>query len=478
MFRMQKTGRIAPCHARDVRASKIGLGFEKLDRDVFDPANAYDSVAALGVKWVRIQSGWARTEKKKGVFDFAWLDAIVDNLIARGLRPWMCLCYGNGLYDEAAAKVFGAVGCPPIKTEEQKAAWHRYVATVAARYAGRVTHFEVWNEPDGDWCWKHGANGREYGEFALATAAAVREGNPQAHTIMGSMCRQNMAWLSDVARTGALADAWGFTYHEYTTDETSNPERVRILRAYLEKFNPRIRIIQGESGSQSRPDGAGALRGMAWTEEKQAKQLLRHTVSDLLCEVEFMSYFSCVDMIEALNGTVGDKASYLDYGYFGVLGATFDADGRGTGTYTPKPSYHALRNLAAVFRENPAVANLPVRCAGEVSALMGNASESNFRQLTMGGFARPDGSAAFVYWKPSPLLTATVSETATFECAGLCGEPRLADPMTGLVYAIPDALREARTADCLVLRHLPLRDYPLFVFFGDFCGVVPVLADA
>ena len=39
MFRMQKTGRIAPCHARDVRASKIGLGFEKLDRDVFDPAS-------------------------------------------------------------------------------------------------------------------------------------------------------------------------------------------------------------------------------------------------------------------------------------------------------------------------------------------------------------------------------------------------------------------------------------------------------
>ena len=61
---------------------------------------------------------------------------VVD--IARGLRPWMCLCYGNGLYDEAAAKVFGAVGCPPIKTEEQKAAWHRYVATAVARAVYRA----------------------------------------------------------------------------------------------------------------------------------------------------------------------------------------------------------------------------------------------------------------------------------------------------------------------------------------------------
>ena len=29
--------------------------------------------------------------------------------------------------------------------------------------------------------------------------------------------------------------------------------------------------------------------------------------------VEINSYFSCLDMIEALNGKVGEKASYLDY---------------------------------------------------------------------------------------------------------------------------------------------------------------------
>ena len=66
----------------------------------------------------------------------------------------------------------------------------------------------------------------------------------------------------------------------------------------------------------------------SWTEEKQAKQLARHTIADLLCNVHFTSYFSCMDMIEALNGTVGDVASYLDYGYFGVLGAEFDQNGK------------------------------------------------------------------------------------------------------------------------------------------------------
>ena len=122
---LKKTGSVAPIHSSQIEHSRIGLGFEKLDRNVFDPEKAYDKVAELGVKWIRIQSGWARTETVPGRFDFAWVDSIVDNLLRRGLQPWVCLCYGNGLYDAEAAKVFGAVGCPPVKTEEQKKAWAR-----------------------------------------------------------------------------------------------------------------------------------------------------------------------------------------------------------------------------------------------------------------------------------------------------------------------------------------------------------------
>ena len=98
MERLQPIGRIAPLHASRIKRSRMGIGLEKLDRNVFDPFKAYDKLAATGVKWVRIQSGWARTEKEKGVYDFSWLDSIVDELCARGLTPWVCLCYGNGLY--------------------------------------------------------------------------------------------------------------------------------------------------------------------------------------------------------------------------------------------------------------------------------------------------------------------------------------------------------------------------------------------
>ena len=114
-------------------------------------------------------------------------------------------------------------------------------------------------------------------------------------------------------------------------------------------YNPNTELIQGESGTQSKSGGHGALCDGAWTEEKQAKQLVRHTLADLMTDVHFTSYFSCMDMIEALNGNVDDKSSYLDYGYFGILGADFEEDGKSIGEYYKKPSYYVLQNICLIF---------------------------------------------------------------------------------------------------------------------------------
>ena len=65
-------------------------------------------------------------------------------------------------------------------------------------------------------------------------------------------------------------------------------------------------------------------------------------------------------MIEALNGVVTDRKSYLDYGYFGVLSADFDENGMSTGSYSPKPSYTALGNLLSVFSGDFSPAELPL----------------------------------------------------------------------------------------------------------------------
>ncbi|MBQ3590517.1 MAG: beta-galactosidase, partial [Clostridia bacterium] len=105
---MRKLQYIGKLKKTDIAAERLGIGFEKLDRAVFEPERAYEKLGEIGIKWVRLQSGWARTEKEPGVYDFTWLDDIVDNLIRRGMQPWICLCYGNALYDDFAKTVFGA----------------------------------------------------------------------------------------------------------------------------------------------------------------------------------------------------------------------------------------------------------------------------------------------------------------------------------------------------------------------------------
>ena len=47
MERLIKIGNVEPKLSKDIKKSRIGLGFEKLDRDVFDPEKAYPFVAQI-----------------------------------------------------------------------------------------------------------------------------------------------------------------------------------------------------------------------------------------------------------------------------------------------------------------------------------------------------------------------------------------------------------------------------------------------
>ena len=310
MERLIEIGSIQGKNSRQIKASKMGLGFEKLDRDAFDPSQCYEKISQLGCKWARIQSGWAKTEKTKGVYDFTWLDQIVDQLIAHGLKPWICLCYGNGLYSELAAETFGAVGVPPIHSEEAIKAWENYVRATVEHYKGRVDTFEIWNEPDGLWCWKTGVNATELGAFTKNTGRYIKEVNRDAYVIGGVVCSKDLAYLNEAMDAGLCEHIDAISFHEYTHDESGVKQTVEAYKSLAKLHGYDLDIVQGESGSQSRSGGCGAINTGAWTQRKQAKQLLRHAIADLMADVKFTSYFSCMDMFEALNGKVGD-AKYV-----------------------------------------------------------------------------------------------------------------------------------------------------------------------
>lgn len=464
MIRLMEKGKIVPKSAKEIRHSKIGLGFEKLDRDVFDPEKAYDYVERLGVKWVRLQSGWQRTERTPGVYDFGWLDKIVDRFVEMRVEPWLCLCYGNELYSEDAKKYYGAVGCPPIYSEAEKKAWQNYVTATVTHFKGRIHYYEVWNEPDGRWCWKQGPNPVELAAFTKATSLACKAADPDCEVLGPALAYGLDEFSENLKKTDILDYLDGLTYHAYRIPEEDWNEKYRFYRDWIDASGKNIKLIQGESGTQSRYSMAGALKKVGWTPEKQAKFLLRHLLCDIKNGCFFTSYFSCMDMVEALNGTNGDLNSYLDYGYFGVLGADFDEQGRSVGTYTPKPSYYALQNLCAVLRDDYKQIPLPVRGTVRESAFLRD-KDHDFDRTSHVAFEKPNGGKAVIYWEPCNIMTQTFESTVSLllDDGVKNADISLVDLMDGKIYDLhPDMMEDG------ALVNIPVKDSPLMLTFGDF----------
>lgn len=473
MHGIKKIGHVVPKKSSEIAESRFGIGLEKLDRNLYNPEPAYDPLAEIGVKYVRIQSGWARTEKEEGSYDFTWLDSIVDNLVSRGMIPWICLCYGNPIYTESAKGVRGAIGCPPIFSEREEQAWDKYVEACVGRYRGKVNMYEVWNEPDGQHCWRHGVNAGEYGRFVRRTSAAIRRADPDAKVLAGSFfSAKSVEFLYTFLKELEPGDIDYITYHQYQFRvDTGIEAYARAIKSVLSGFDPGIGIIQGETGAQSRFSRQGALNSAEWTERKQAKFLLRKMMIDLKTDVLFTSYFTSVDVFENIideSGTISEDY----YGFFGVLGEKFDKDGRPIGEYYKKDSYTAYQSLCATLSGKVSREELPLVFEPGYSSAIGRNDDNPYEissDIIRQGF-RNEGGAAFVYWSAKDIMTQDYESTVSINAYGLPSDVKLVDLYTGEVFVF-DSEHMSYSDGVLSLRHIPIRDYPLMLTFGDFCDI-------
>ncbi len=456
------------------KAKRIGIGLEKLDRSLYDPKKCYAHIGALGAGRVRIQSGWMKTEKQKGVYDFAWLDDIVDNIIEQGASPWMCLCYGNPIYSDEAKKINGAIGVPPVFTQEEKDGWKNYVTAVAEHFKGRVNEYEVWNEPD-DGCWRPVPDPVQYGEFVTATASAVKSVCDTNRVFAGSLVRGKLDYLSQMLATGCYKYIDAITYHNYKARHIEDDivELVADMKALVDTYDSKITIIQGEHGAPSRSDGRGGLSNFSWTEEKQAKFLARKILIDIISGVEFASYFTLADMFENLEGDFVE-INEKNYGFFGLLKESFTADGKPSGNYTRKPSFETVRAMCSIFGDDAEMNHAPIRFlyparASDICQDVDNAyyTSNDFRTVCQ-SFKKPNGSVGFAYWRATDVINMTYSSIVSIEAYRVSQKVSLVSCLNGEIYEIPKEKIEIREDGRILLKELPIYDYPLILCFGDF----------
>ena len=435
-------GKVTPRASLAVNASPLGIGFETLDRRIFDPTRTYDHLAKLGVKWARCQTGWARTETTKGVYDFKWLDDVVDSLIKIGIKPWFNLGYGNRLYTPGADEY--AVGWIPMSSAEAREGWLNYTRKIAEHFGSRVQHWELWNEPNITAFWKPSEpNPVEYAEFVKITAPEIRRRVPQAVIIGGAFAGipNSLDYLERCLDAGMAEHIDRLSYHPYRAVPEENYETdVRAYRHLLARYKQGVGLWQGENGAPSQNGGLGALSNLDWNETRQAKWLLRRILIDLKVGVEMTSYFQTVDMTNYTLGGAGNVRTGTNFK--GVL--------RGT-DYTTKPSYFAYQSLCALFDGETKPADLLLRL--EKVGAAATVSVSFMRG------ERP----LYVYWSPANLQqeygAGKIDVNVWTGRAVALTNPVLINPLTSQVYR----LEPKKNGGFLRFEGMPLMDYPLII---------------
>jgi hypothetical protein len=436
---LPELGRLAPLHSKQIKSSPFSVGFETLDRKGFDPKPTYEPLGKLGIKWARVQTGWCRCETTKGKYDFAWLDEVVDSLLAQGIQPWFNLGFGNPLYTPESHTPF-AVGYAPLFTPEARAGWTAFVEAVAKHFAGRVTHWEIWNEPNIKPFWRPGEPAAaEYMDMVKLTAPLLRRWVPNSTLIgfglAGSAVTKYVPYVEQCLDAGIGDYVDVISHHPYSDNPDAGDDFVAQVRKVLDRRQAKIRLWQGECGRWAGVDPRRPK--LPWNEARQARWVLRRAMNDLRQGMELTSYFHAVDLLNYSHGGEVLKAR------IGLL--------RGEDC-SPRPSYIGYQTLCTLFGgQTRRDTNLAIACEGSEDPAFKSA-----------GFVRT-GRALYAWWPVVDLFKDFTPSTVTLRLPtptdATIDDPVLVDPLSQRVYKL--SCKSA--GGVLAISGLPLLDYPLLV---------------
>lgn len=413
-------------------------------------------IAPLGIKRLRMQAGWAKTEKKKGVYDFAWLDAIINDAVGRGFQPWLETSYGNPIYPGGGGATLSG-GIP--SSDEALKAWDRWVEALVRRYKTKVTDWEVWNEPN------FGDNEinppGKVAELNVRTARIIKRIQPNAVISGLGMGHIDLAYADAFFKAIASAKAMhlfdNMTYHDYVYNPDANWGHVAELRRVLDKYSTTVKLRQGENGSPSQPGfGRGALGDWDWSETTQAKWNLRRMLSDLGRDVE-CSILGIVDMNYPKTGPITRQ------NVKGLLQA--DSTNK---VLRPKLVYAAMQHVTSLFDNRlQRIKSLHSTFNAKQTVKPGEVryAKSTDRSLAVYGYeSKVTKKQVFTIWVDEyiPTESNTTRDIGLTVLNGNFSEPVYVDVITGAVYQIP-ANEWSKEGTTFTFKKIPVYDAPVLI---------------
>ncbi|MBI5821148.1 MAG: beta-galactosidase [Verrucomicrobia bacterium] len=429
-----KVGTLKPRSVSEIKTSMWSLGCETLDRDLADWDVYKSYLDPLGIRHIRLQGGWNRTEKQKGVYDFAWLDRIVDDAHTRGLDVCLETSYGNRLYEPKAA--LGPGGTLP-QGEETLAAWDKWVEAMARHYSAKgVKEWMMYNEPN----LVKSNTIEKTTAFNIRTAQVIKRVDPKARIGGLVSAGANPDFIGGFVRglkEQAKLDLFDWVvYHNYSANPDATYGSVDKLWALVREHAPKLRLWQGEAGCASE-EVQFALSGVDWTELSQAKWNARRMLGDLARDIRSSVF------------TISDLSYHKDFiSRYGLL----KTDSNNT-IIKVKTAYYVTQNVVSVF--NDAVERLPnttitVECEKKLTAHAFRDKASGLSVVTFwDGTAVPSNECA-------TLKAQLTVPNARFK------EPVWIDLITGNIHAIPANQIVSDGTTC-TFKDVPVYDAPAVI---------------
>jgi hypothetical protein len=448
----EQIGTLKPRSTREITSSNWTIGSETLDRDNAVYMNYNEYIVPLGIKKVRIQGGWAKTEKSKGVYSWEWLDEIINDLYAKGLTIWLQTSYGNPIYPGGGSPNL-AGGMP--SSEEALAAWDRWVKAMVLRYKDKVAEWEIWNEPD--------LNSNHTPEmtaaFNIRTAEIIKKHQPNAIVAGLAFCKLSEGFLRGfldyVKDKGKLHLFDQLSYHCYSSNPDSSYPTVMRLERVLREYSDKIEFRQGENGCPSERSPQYALANYDWTELTQAKWNMRRMLGDLGHDKQ-SSLFLLMEYFQN-RGSLGFVRNPK-----GLLRASDQKTKQVVGI---KAAYYAIQNLTSVFDDS----------LERIKDLHCEIQQVSPYETKMYGYRNKNtGRQLLVFWNGSKtpsdsneiLKARFLVENGNFE------NPVVVDLLTGRVYAIPSH-RWRIDGKTVIFSHVPVYDSPILIADRSLLHLMP-----
>ena len=192
--------------------SSIGIaeGYDFYAMDEAQIDQTLDAMESLGVKSIRLGVFWAAIEPEEGVYDWDKLDMLVAKATERDMG-----ILGTVLYTPAWASAEpespGLVGHP----DPEK--FGVFVGVLADKYAGRISTYEIWNEPTAR-IFFDPVDPAAYTAILKAAYQSIKTADPSATVVAGSVVAgptyQDGSAMSPVQFLQGMYDAGAHGYFD------------------------------------------------------------------------------------------------------------------------------------------------------------------------------------------------------------------------------------------------------------------------